>query len=158
MCSGSMGRDDGLQRGACGCRTIVGQGATLNCTCVRGYYGDACQLQCPGATYTPGDTGLSNCCSGHGRWNLQGSTGSCACYGQWTASGKDGGCDTCKDGYAGEDCNTPCLQCENGVCNQGPAGDGKCTCNEHSSGEQHGSGEHSSDWEQWRRAARRCPH
>ena len=64
VCSGSMGRDDGLQRGACGCRTIVGQGATLSCTCVRGYYGDACQLQCPGATYTPGDTGLSNCCIG----------------------------------------------------------------------------------------------
>eukprot|EP00045_Choanoeca_perplexa_P018101 m.277868 g.277868 ORF g.277868 m.277868 type:complete len:2891 (+) comp17714_c0_seq2:39-8711(+) len=68
------------------------------CRCRQGYYGESCQLVCPG--------GVDNVCSGHG-----------VCQ-------TDGKC-SCEANYLGPscsvaDCNPSCV---NGVCeNQGPAG------------------------------------
>jgi hypothetical protein len=100
---------------ACAQSTAIGFWGGDRCNqCTTGYYGDKCQLQCPGL------------CSGHGAC---GSTGACTCdvtssRGFWTGSS----CNTCANNYYGAECRIRCVAgdtCVGGTCE---AATGVCTC------------------------------
>jgi len=135
ICSGSLNRPDELQRGSCGCRTEhngLNQGNTQQtCTCNYGYLGDACQLECPGGQYQPGQSGLSNCCSGHGDFFQYKDSKTnklhygCTCMNHWTGNA----CDRCSEGYyekkGSEDGEIICTPCKCGA-----GSEPGTTCNE----------------------------
>ena len=85
----------------CICHAAQGLGFwadASNCTeCLPGYYGPACDAQCPG--------GACDACSGHG--TCEGGvvgTGACRCDAQWTGPS----CSQCDGGWYGLQCNASC--------------------------------------------------
>ena len=96
--------------------------------CRTGYYGPRCAGMCPGGACRP--------CAGHGRCDDgRNGTGACACDGdalQGHFSGSD--CRRCAAGFYGVSCTRVCpggaaQPCNgHGVCADGAAGDGMCTC------------------------------
>jgi hypothetical protein len=117
-CSGTMDRSDNLPRGHCGCRTLYHgdqQGPLLTCTCAYGYFGQSCQAECPAGTFVPGQSGLANCCSGHGTPSatvLKSNEVLVVCK--------------CHLGWGGEACATA-MPCAAGT--YGPNCDQVCSCN-----------------------------
>ena len=121
ICSGSFKRPDGLKRGSCGCRTDHNGNTQQTCTCVQGYFGDTCQLECPGGQYQPGQSGLSNCCSGHGDFfhykdpKTNKLHSGCTCINHWAGNA----CDRCSEGYYekkdSEDGEIICTPCKCGA-------------------------------------------
>ena len=82
------------------------------------------------------DDGCGLCpCSGsyHGTCDMSILTKTyiCKCSGEFTGAA----CDACDKNHFGEFC-TPCISCDQGSCNDGIDGDGKCKCSRLYSGEQ----------------------
>eukprot|EP01012_Entosiphon_sulcatum_P050439 TRINITY_DN6927_c0_g1_i5.p1 TRINITY_DN6927_c0_g1~~TRINITY_DN6927_c0_g1_i5.p1 ORF type:complete len:2425 (+),score=246.00 TRINITY_DN6927_c0_g1_i5:6684-13958(+) len=122
--------DDGLNgTGTCTCFSDNSRGLWTGsgCTnCEPGFFGESCNLECPGGYKTP--------CNGSGscRDGIFGD-GKCLClsdsvHGFWGGSN----CDTCIYGFYGSKCLGVCPgypPCGgNGVCDYGREGSGKCTC------------------------------
>ena len=87
-------------------------------------------VTCAPGSYRYGpDCTLCNCLGNSYCNDGQENDGSCQCTAPGSVySVEYGGCD-CVGNWAGEDCNTPCLQCTPGaVCNKGTNGDGSCDC------------------------------
>ena len=64
-----------------------------HCVCYHGWYGEACDQQCPGGSINP--------CNGHGTCDVF--TGACCCPSNFDQSSED--CSTCASGYTGVDCS-----------------------------------------------------
>ena len=123
-----------------------GRAGAGTCTCDSGYYGAACQTQCPGQGFCSnngtcsdgaGGSGSCTCLAAHFGLDCSGMCpggGNCSNHGTCADGASGSGKCSCATSFFGLDCAGQCPGGGNcsghGTCADGAAGNGKCTCAE----------------------------